>query len=63
MKSSLLCQVTLETHISEKLAAPDSFYRLAEMPGCTIMCVLMRLEIIKELLLGLLNPTQRTHLK
>lgn len=62
MKSPLLCQVTLEICISEKLAAPDSFYRLAEMPGYTVMCVLMRLEVIRELLLGLLNPTQRTHL-
>lgn len=41
----------------------DSFYRLVEMPGYTVMCVLMRLEDIRELLLGLLNPTQRTHLK
>lgn len=63
MKSPLLCQVTLEICISEKLAAPDSFHRLAEMPGHTVMCVLMRLEVIRELLLGLLNPTQRTHLK
>lgn len=63
MKSPLLCQVTLEICISEKLAVPDSFHRLAEMPGHTVMCVLMRLEVIRELLLGLLNPTQRTHLK
>lgn len=63
MKSPLLCQVTLEICISETLAALDSFHRLAEMPGYAVMCVLMRLEVIRELLLGLLNPTQRTHLK
>lgn len=63
VKSPLLCRVTLEICISEKLVALNSFYRLAEMPEYTVMCVLMRLEVIRELLLRLLNPTQRTHLK